>query len=230
MVPSMVRMEKHPWKGLKLLDQATQDMVGDWTVRMEKHPWKGLKHIVLSSFPTPSICMSEWKNIPGRVWNTGDPPWCSSLGSRCQNGKTSLEGFETFFYYIYAAIIELRQNGKTSLEGFETFQKWHSTSSLILRQNGKTSLEGFETWSKTNSHLTGRRESEWKNIPGRVWNISYPNSSLDFRMSQNGKTSLEGFETVICELLICPPLIGRSEWKNIPGRVWNLLSLLYNQK
>jgi len=61
---------------------------------MEKHPWKGLK---------PSGGGFFTILVVG------------------QNGKTSLEGFETSVLGIYTLLSSIYgQNGKTSLEGFET--------------------------------------------------------------------------------------------------------------
>jgi len=138
----MVRMEKHPWKGLKRSWRDNWQIsinLSEWKnipgrvwnfsvgvflfkqqkVRMEKHPWKGLKHNILRCFKSFSF-VSEWKNIPGRVWNftmTGDLSFGKAFR---QNGKTSLEGFETYMSKIRLYSSNVCQNGKTSLEGFET--------------------------------------------------------------------------------------------------------------
>jgi len=215
-----VRMEKHPWKGLK--PHRKGFWIGWYWVRMEKHPWKGLKHHLSQGSKHQEQLPSEWKNIPGRVWNIGKSKSSHNALLASQNGKTSLEGFETLDVPCTPFGNILSQNGKTSLEGFET--------SLLPVIPGIIELP----------------QSEWKNIPGRVWNLlsqafsafivstcqngktslegfetfQRRNSVSRTPVSQNGKTSLEGFETSVA-VIVRPPKLWRSEWKNIPGRVWN---------
>jgi len=213
--------------------------------------------------------LSEWKNIPGRVWNQKylhclllvlrnvrmeKHPWKGlkllpnpfSLPHQhsSQNGKTSLEGFETFgsdrwnhifkkvrmekhpwkglkhrYNHLSAKRLISRQNGKTSLEGFETTRPELIWRTVWIRQNGKTSLEGFETTmyiiAPINIINTVRMEKHpWKGLKLLVCMIF----AEQVFQGQNGKTSLEGFETIFVsskDLIFRIVRMEKHPWKGL---------------
>ena len=86
-----VRKANNPWKGLKPF-RGYVNPVESPEVRKANNPWKGLKLIHLNG---------------------------SGFGRFRQEGKQSLEGFETLIY-TFPQHCETSQEGKQSLEGFET--------------------------------------------------------------------------------------------------------------
>jgi len=183
-------MEKHPWKGLKPISLSLSNW-GFNPVRMEKHPWKGLK-LFWSRKRIPPSQMSEWKNIPGRVWNLATSV-TKPLGLLSQNGKTSLEGFET-----------VDQTAGMFLTKFVRMEK-HPWKGLKLLSLYLTSFDSL-------------LPSEWKNIPGRVWNIYWMINHQKLSQGQNGKTSLEGFETrSFFNALTCPNWSGQNGKTSLEG-------------